>query len=65
MSTAVAGKKARELKLLDQTAIEDLKAALCDRYTPEELIEILGVSGETVFDRFLDEFLELDLEEVL
>jgi hypothetical protein len=61
----VRGLKVREPKLLDQTVVDELKAALCDRYTPEELIEILGVNSETVFDKFLDEFLELDLEEVL
>jgi hypothetical protein len=54
-----------DVALLDQSAIEDLKAILCDRYTPEELIELLGVDVQMVFERFLDECLELNLEEVL
>ncbi len=44
---------------------EDVKLMICDRYTPEELIELLGVSVEEVFERFRDEIMELDLEEVL
>lgn len=38
---------------------------ICDRYTPEELIELLGVTVEEVFDRFQDEVMNLDLEEIL
>lgn len=52
----------RKRKLLDQATINELRALLADRYTPEELIELLGVSTEQVFDRFLDEVLELDRE---
>lgn len=44
---------------------EDVRELICDRYTPEELIELLGVTVEEVFDRFKDEVLALDLEEIL
>jgi len=45
--------------------LDDIKNILCDRFTPEELIEILGVSVEEVFDRFQDECMALDLEDIL
>jgi hypothetical protein len=45
--------------------IEDIRYMICDRYTPEELIELLGVTVEEVFDRFQDEVMNLDLEEIL
>lgn len=51
--------------MLDETAITELKFMICDRLTPEELIEALGVSTADVFDRFYEEILELDLSEVL
>ena len=44
---------------------EDVKYMICDRYTPEELIELLGVTVEEVFERFRDEVMQLDLEELL
>ena len=51
--------------MLDETAVDELRFMICDRLTPEELIEALGVTTEMVFDRFKDEVLELDLGEVL
>lgn len=51
--------------MIDADAVADLKAILCDRFTSEELIEVLGVSSAEVFERFFDECLELDLSEVL
>lgn len=51
--------------MLDDNAITELKFMICDRLTPEELIEALGVSTESVFERYLEEILELDLSEVL
>lgn len=59
------GRRGRGRRLLDQAAIEELKFILCDRLTPEELIEALGVTSEEVFEAFLDKCLELKLEEVL
>lgn len=38
---------------------------VCDRLTPEELIEILGVSVEEVYERFFEECHKIDWEEVL
>jgi hypothetical protein len=51
--------------MLDEVAINELKLILCDRLTPEELIEALGVTTADVFERYLDEVLELDLSEIL
>lgn len=52
--------------MIDDTMVTELKLIVCDRYTPEELIELLGVSTGEVFERFYDEVLELNiLEEVL
>jgi len=51
--------------LLDQSQVDQLRATLADRFTPEELIELLNVTTEDVFDRFVDQCLELDLEEIL
>lgn len=51
--------------MLDQEQVETWKQLLCNRYTPEELVEILGVSVEDVFERFLEECLSLNPEEVL
>lgn len=50
--------------MLDSGLVEQRRRVLCDRFTPEELIELLGVSTEEVVDRFLDECLELNLEEL-
>jgi hypothetical protein len=37
---------------------------VCDRLTPEELIEILGVSVEDVFDRYREECMKINWDEV-
>lgn len=50
--------------MLDNDQVEQWKRILCDRFSPEELIEFLGVTTEDVFDKFLDECLELDPEEM-
>lgn len=51
--------------MLDEDRVSAIRAILCDRFTAEELVELLCLSTEQVFDRFVDECLELDLEEVL
>lgn len=51
--------------MIDETAVDELKYLICDRLTPEELIEALGVSTADVFDRFFEEVLELDLGDIL
>lgn len=48
--------------MLDQDKVEEWKRVLCDRFTPEELIELLGVSVEDVFEAFLDQCLNIDPE---
>jgi hypothetical protein len=50
--------------MLDNESVDAWKQLLCNRFTAEELIELLGVSVEEVFERFLDECLELDREVV-
>lgn len=50
--------------MLDSYQVERLREHLSDRFTPEELIELLGVTTEQVFDRFLEECLELNLEDL-
>ena len=50
--------------MLDQDRVNEWRRLLCDRFTPEELIELLGVSVEEVFERFLDECLNIDPEDV-
>lgn len=52
-------------KMIDDYKLEALCAMLCDRLTPEELIEYLGVSTQDVFERFLDECVEIDWSKVL
>lgn len=51
--------------MLDETAVDELKFLICDRLTPEELIEFLGVTTADVFERFLDEVLNSDISEAL
>jgi hypothetical protein len=50
--------------MLDQDKVNQWRQVLIDRLTPEELIELLGVSVEDIFERFLDECLELDPEDI-
>lgn len=51
--------------MLDQSQLDHLRDVLCDRFSPDELLELLGLTTEQVFDAFTDECLELNLEEVL
>jgi len=48
---------------------EDLLQTVCDyldeRFTPEELTEILGLTNDDILDRFRDKVLELDWQEYL
>jgi hypothetical protein len=50
--------------MLDPDLVEERRVLLCDRFTPEELILLINVTVEQVFDRFFDECLELDMEEI-
>lgn len=55
--------------MLDESAIDDLGRRLSDRFTPEELMEVLvekfNISTQYVYEMFLDECLELDWSELL
>lgn len=51
--------------MIDEEQLADLRAALCDRYTAEELTEILNLSVEDIFDMFVEKCMELNLEDVL
>lgn len=50
--------------MLDEELVDDRRRLIADRLTPEELIELLGVTTEEVFDRFRDECLDLDPEDI-
>lgn len=51
--------------MLDYSNVENLLAAIDDKYTPEELVEILGLTNQDVFDKFLDEILETNWKGLL
>lgn len=61
----MAGKQVRGLKLVDEDAVDTLLSFLDERFTPEELTEILGVTNDDIFDRFRDKILEHDWAEFL
>jgi hypothetical protein len=52
-------------EVVDQERINELRAIVSDRFTPDELIDLLDVPTVEVFDRFVDECLEIDWELVL
>lgn len=51
--------------MIDEDWLSEVRRMLCSKYTSEELVELLDVAPGIVFDRFVDEFMELDLSEVL
>jgi hypothetical protein len=51
--------------VVDQERINELRAIVSDRFTPDELVDLLDVPTAEVFDRFVDECLEIDWELVL
>lgn len=48
--------------MIDEAAVDLFIKMICDRYSPEELIELLGVSTADICQRFYDEVLELDID---
>ena len=44
---------------------EDYELLVAERYTPEELVELLGVSTEELIDHFRHKLMTLDWTEVL
>lgn len=51
--------------MLNQERVDELRQMLCDRLTPEELIEYLGVTTGEVFDKFVDNCIETDWDAIL
>lgn len=51
--------------MLDQDRIDYLHDALSDRFTAEELCEILHLSVNDIFVAFLDDVLKIDWSELL
>ena len=51
--------------MLDGREVDNLCGAICDKFTPAELIEMLPVDTQDVFEKFLDEILEIDWSDLL
>jgi hypothetical protein len=51
--------------MIDDTKLTELRNILCDRFSAEELVELLGLSTFEVFDRFTDECMEIDIKDIL
>lgn len=49
--------------MIDGAAVDDLIAFLDEKFTPEELVEELGVTNDDIFDKFLDKILEHNWDE--
>ncbi len=49
----------------DNEYVSDLNKVLNDRYTAEDLCEILGLTLDDLFYKFMDEVLEIDWSEIL
>jgi len=59
----VVGKQVRGLKLVDEDVVEILLSFLDERFTPEELTELLNITNDEIFDRFRDKILEHNWKE--
>lgn len=46
--------------MIDSDMVDELRAMLVDRFTPEDLCEILGITVEDLFERFNEEVLRTD-----
>lgn len=46
--------------MLDSEQVDTLRAALIDRFSPEELCEVLRIETEDIVDRFIEEVLRTD-----
>lgn len=51
--------------MLDNEQVETLRSILADRFTAEELCEILCLQPEDIVDRFIEEVLRTDWSEHL
>lgn len=61
----VDGRQERGQRLVDEDTVETLIAFLDERFTPEELTEVLGITNDDIFDRFRDKILEHDWSDYL
>jgi hypothetical protein len=59
------GPLVNERKLLDLDNVEFLREELRERFSPEEVCEILKLTVDDLFEMFRDEILEVDWEEWL
>lgn len=51
--------------MVDEDAIDTLLSFLDERFTPEELTELLGLTNDDLFDKFRERILEYDWDEYL
>lgn len=51
--------------MLDLEQVNHLRSVLVDRFTAEELCEILGLTPEDIIDKFTEEVMETDWHEHL
>ena len=51
--------------MIDEDSVNQLRDMIMDRFTPDELCEILNLETEDVFDRFTEECLRTDWSEWL
>jgi len=51
--------------MLDEEPLDQLNKMLNDRFTVDELCEILNLTVDDLFYKFLDEILEVNWEELL
>lgn len=61
----MGGRLERGLKLLDQETVDELLAQIDDRFTADEILEILCVTTDDVFDKFYDRILKVNWSEFL
>ena len=47
----------RIIEMIDDDSVNELRSLILDRFTAEELCEILQLETEDIFDRFMEECL--------
>jgi len=51
--------------VIDETAFDELIALISDRFTPDELCEILSLNTKDILEQFREECLQVDWSEHL
>ena len=61
------GQRVRGLRfeMIDEESLDQLSKVLNDRFTVEELCEILNLSVDDLINKFIDEILEINWNELL